>query len=87
MLAAKAPALSALTTAASAIANVVAEREKQREFCAGWGISTEELERVPEAAPTTAYGAWLVDVGVRGACRARERGRGLMCAQATTPRS
>lgn len=36
------------------------------EYCAGWGISRPELERMPEAMATTAYTRFVIDTGLRG---------------------
>lgn len=36
-------------------------------YCAQWGITLEELESTPESLTTTAYGAFLIDTGLKGA--------------------
>ena len=35
-------------------------------FFAQWGTSPRELERIPESPATTAYGAFLIDMGLQG---------------------
>lgn len=37
-----------------------------RAYCAQWGITEEELNTTPEAPATTAYGAFILDTGLRG---------------------
>jgi hydroxymethylpyrimidine/phosphomethylpyrimidine kinase len=66
LLATKAQNLTSVRNAATTIQNVVAEQESHRAYCAEWGISSEDLDDAPEATACTAYGAYLIDVGVRG---------------------
>lgn len=35
-------------------------------YCATWGVNELELEKTQESAATTAYGAYLLDVGLHG---------------------
>lgn len=35
-------------------------------FCARWGIGKKELEETPESTATTAYGAYIMDIGFQG---------------------
>ena len=35
-------------------------------FFAQWGTSLQDLERTPESSATTAYGAFLIDMGLQG---------------------
>ena len=35
-------------------------------FCAQWGVSEKELEETPESTATTAYGAYMMDIGFQG---------------------
>ena len=37
-----------------------------KEYCEKWGISNDELENGVESAACTAYGAYILDVGLRG---------------------
>jgi hydroxymethylpyrimidine/phosphomethylpyrimidine kinase / thiaminase len=46
---------------------VVHESSMHKSFCAKWGITEEELENTPESPTTTAYGAYLIDMGLQGA--------------------
>jgi hydroxymethylpyrimidine/phosphomethylpyrimidine kinase / thiaminase len=46
--------------------NVVNEVATHKSFCAAWGISEQELLATPESPATTAYGAYLLDVGLQG---------------------
>lgn len=36
-------------------------------YCAQWGVDPAELERTPESPACTAYGAYIMDVGMQGA--------------------
>jgi hydroxymethylpyrimidine/phosphomethylpyrimidine kinase len=38
-------------------------------FCAQWGVDLAELESTTESAACTAYGAYIMDVGMKGALR------------------
>jgi thiaminase len=67
LLAAKADTLPAVKSAATAILNIVTEQTNYVAFCAEWDISAQELDGAIETSPCTAYGAYLIDVGVRGA--------------------
>lgn len=35
-------------------------------FCARWGVGEKELEETPESTATTAYGAYMLDIGFQG---------------------
>lgn len=35
-------------------------------LCTRWGISEKELEGTPESTATTAYGAYIMDIGLQG---------------------
>jgi len=37
-----------------------------RVFCTQWGITEKELEETPESTATTAYGAYIMDIGFQG---------------------
>ncbi|KAG6844025.1 hypothetical protein H0H87_010534 [Tephrocybe sp. NHM501043] len=52
--------------ATKTIMNIIAEIETHKSFCASFGVSEKELENTPEAAATTAYGAYLIDIGLQG---------------------
>ena len=36
------------------------------DYCAQWGITEEELNSTPESPALTAYGAFLIDIGMQG---------------------
>ena len=66
LLAAKSTTFPAIGSATQTILNVIAEIKNHKEFCAKFGISEEELESTPESPATTAYGAYVLDVGLQG---------------------
>ncbi|KAG6854169.1 hypothetical protein C0991_009821 [Blastosporella zonata] len=66
LLAAKSPSFKAIDSATKTIMNIIAEINTHKAFCASFGVSEEELESTPEAAATTAYGAYLIDIGLQG---------------------
>ena len=35
-------------------------------FCSRWGVGEKELDETPESAATTAYGAYIMDIGFQG---------------------
>ncbi|EKM56098.1 uncharacterized protein PHACADRAFT_209595 [Phanerochaete carnosa HHB-10118-sp] len=66
LLAAKSSTFAAIKTATDTIMNVINEVATHKSFCAKWGISEEELSATPESPATTAYGAYLLDIGLQG---------------------
>ena len=50
------------------IKSIFFEVESQKATCADWGITVEEIENTPESTATTAYGGYLLDVGIHGTC-------------------
>lgn len=66
LLAAKSSTFPAIKSATDTILNVISEVTTHKSFCAQWGISEEELLATPESPATTAYGAYLLDVGLQG---------------------
>ncbi|KAJ6457085.1 Phosphomethylpyrimidine kinase-domain-containing protein [Mycena vitilis] len=66
LLAAKSDSFPLIDAATQTITNVLREIATHRTFCAAFGISADELERTPESAETTAYGGYLMDVGMQG---------------------
>jgi len=46
--------------------NVIHEIATHRTFCASFGITEEELETTHEATATTAYGAYILNIGIQG---------------------
>ncbi|KAM6500971.1 Ribokinase-like protein [Amanita muscaria] len=65
-LAAKCTDFSAIEDSAKVILNVIDEIGKHRGFCQHFGVTPEELENTPESAATTAYGAYILDMGLQG---------------------
>ena len=66
-LAAKSSSFSAIASAAQTVLNILQEVGNHKSFCAHFaGISEEELDTTPEASPTTAYGSYLMDMGIQG---------------------
>ncbi|KAF8061754.1 Phosphomethylpyrimidine kinase-domain-containing protein [Lyophyllum atratum] len=66
LLAAKSTAFEAIGSATQTIINIIKEIDTHRTFCASFGITTEDLLNTPEAPATTAYGAYLIDIGLQG---------------------
>ena len=63
-MAAKSTSFAAITAATRGVGGVLQEvTENHLEFCARWGISEKELEETPESTATTAYGAYILDIG------------------------
>ncbi|KII89421.1 hypothetical protein PLICRDRAFT_160775 [Plicaturopsis crispa FD-325 SS-3] len=66
LLAAKSTSYASIASAATVMLHVVRESEMHRSFCAKWGITETELDKTPESSATSAYGAYLLDAGLRG---------------------
>jgi len=66
LLVAKASNFTAIENATRTIVNIVNEVSMHTSYCAEWGISQEELNATPESPATTAYGAYLLDAGLKG---------------------
>ncbi|KAJ7147755.1 hypothetical protein C8R46DRAFT_1231648 [Mycena filopes] len=66
LLAAKSDSFPQIAAATQTIADVLREIATQRSLCAEFGVSAEELERTEEAPATTAYGCYLIDIGLQG---------------------
>ena len=66
LLVAKSSTYDAIGNATKTIMNVVNESQNHRAFCAKWGITEQELDSTPESPATTAYGAYIMDVGLQG---------------------
>ena len=63
-MAAKSTSFAAITAATRGVEGVLQEVTKNHmAFCARWGISEKELEETPESTATTAYGAFIMDIG------------------------
>ncbi|KAJ7221532.1 Phosphomethylpyrimidine kinase-domain-containing protein [Mycena pura] len=66
LLAAKSSSFPLIESATQTILNILHEINTHRALCAEFGVSQDELERTEEAIETTAYGCYLMDVGVQG---------------------
>ncbi len=65
LLAAKSTSFPVIATSTQTILGILQEVENHRSFCAKFvGVSEEDLDITPEASATTAYGAYLIDMGV-----------------------
>ncbi|KAJ6567153.1 Phosphomethylpyrimidine kinase-domain-containing protein [Mycena capillaripes] len=66
LLGAKSDSFPLIESATQTIMNVLREIATHRTFCAEFGISTDELERTQESSATTAYGCYVMDIGIQG---------------------
>ncbi|CDO71907.1 hypothetical protein BN946_scf184940.g54 [Trametes cinnabarina] len=66
LLVAKSSTYSSIQSATQTIVNVINEVSTHKAFCAQWGISEADLAATPESPSTTAYGAYLIDIGLQG---------------------
>jgi len=67
LLAAKSHAYAPITAATEVVFNIVRESSMHVGYCAEWGITADELNSTPESPALTAYGAFLIDIGMQGA--------------------
>ncbi|KAF8589696.1 hypothetical protein K439DRAFT_1332026 [Ramaria rubella] len=66
LIAAKSTSFDTMRSSAGTMLNVARETSSHMEFCKSYGVSFEELLSTVESPATTAYGAYLIDVGLRG---------------------
>ncbi|EJF56289.1 hypothetical protein DICSQDRAFT_71741 [Dichomitus squalens LYAD-421 SS1] len=66
LLIAKSATYTSIQSATQTIMNIITEVTTHKSFCALWGISEAELSATPESPSTTAYGAYLLDIGLQG---------------------
>ena len=66
MLAAKSRDYTTIGSAVGTILNVIAEIATHKAFCAQFGVTEKDLESTDESPATSAYGAYLLDVGLHG---------------------
>ncbi|KAM5542813.1 hypothetical protein V8D89_003774 [Ganoderma adspersum] len=66
LLVAKSSTYGSIQSATQTIINIINEVTTHKSFCTQWGISEAELNATPESPSTTAYGAYLLDVGLQG---------------------
>lgn len=67
LLAAKSAVYLDSVAAAETVLAIAKERGMHVSFCAQWGVDLAELESTPESPVCTAYGAYIMDVGLKGA--------------------
>lgn len=67
LLASKSEKFAPLLAATKIVFHIAEESSMHIAYCAQWGITLEELESTPESPTTTAYGAFLIDTGLKGA--------------------
>ncbi|KAF8959768.1 Phosphomethylpyrimidine kinase-domain-containing protein [Flammula alnicola] len=66
LLAAKSTSFGLIESSTQTILNVLYEIGNHKAFCAKFGITEEDLESTPESAATSAYGAYIMDIGLQG---------------------
>ncbi|KAI0303297.1 Ribokinase-like protein [Multifurca ochricompacta] len=66
LIAAKSSEYADFAAAAQTVLAIVQERKMHVSFCSQWDINIAELERTPESPACTAYGAYIMDVGLQG---------------------
>ncbi|KAJ3518466.1 hypothetical protein NMY22_g13664 [Coprinellus aureogranulatus] len=66
LLAAKSTTFPAIHSATEIIMNVINEISTHKAFCQTFGVTPEELESTTEGTATTAYGAYILNVGLQG---------------------
>ncbi|KAI0261730.1 Phosphomethylpyrimidine kinase-domain-containing protein [Gloeopeniophorella convolvens] len=66
LLAAKSPAYADFAAAAQTVLSIVRESATHVSFCARWGVDRVALESAPESPACTAYGAYILDIGLQG---------------------
>lgn len=62
----KAASLKEMREAAAAMAAILDETNLHIEFCAGWGLSADDIGQARETATTIAYTRYVLDCGVKG---------------------
>jgi hydroxymethylpyrimidine/phosphomethylpyrimidine kinase len=65
-LAAKHTDFIAIEDSAKVVIDVIEEIKTHRSFCQHFGVTIAELENTPESSATTAYGAYILDMGLQG---------------------
>ena len=66
LLIAKSSTYGSIQASTQTILNIINEVSTHKSFCAKWGITEAELAATPESPSTTAYGAYLLDIGLQG---------------------
>ena len=63
---AKSLAYADFAAATEIVLSIVREREMNVVLNTQWGIDLAELENIPESPACTAYGAYIMDIGMQG---------------------
>ncbi|TFK32592.1 Ribokinase-like protein [Crucibulum laeve] len=66
LLATKSTQFPSIESSAQTILYILREIGTHKTYCLTFGITEEDLESTPETSATMAYGAYLIDIGVRG---------------------
>ncbi len=66
LLTAKLTEYAMIEAAAQIILSITRESNMHVAFCESWGISELELRDTPESPATSAYGGYLLDIGIQG---------------------
>ncbi|KAF8801414.1 hypothetical protein BYT27DRAFT_7261953 [Phlegmacium glaucopus] len=66
LLGAKSSNFTLIQSSTQTILAILHEIGTHKSFCATFGVTPDELENTPESTATMAYGAYLIDVGLRG---------------------
>lgn len=66
MLALKSNSFADIGASALIIQHIARESKMHESYCATWGITPLSLALTREASATTAYGAYILDVGLKG---------------------
>ena len=62
----KAGSLAEIRESAAAMAAILDEMNLHIEFCAGWGLSADDIEQARETTTTIAYTRYVLDCGTKG---------------------
>jgi thiaminase len=68
LLAAKSTDFTSISESAEAVISIIDEIGNHRKLCQQFGVTMEELESTTESTATTAYGAYILDMGLQGLC-------------------
>jgi len=66
MLALKSSTFADIGASAAIMQHIVLESSMHESYCLSWGIQPAALLSAEESAATTAYGAYILDVGTKG---------------------
>ncbi|KZS98826.1 hypothetical protein SISNIDRAFT_447652 [Sistotremastrum niveocremeum HHB9708] len=66
LLGAKAQSFTTISSAAGIMNNIAEESKMHKAFCESWGITEKELTVGEESSATSAYGGYLLNIGLMG---------------------